>query len=192
MRTPGFCDPMMTRNIPDKAALRRQLLADRQAIPVEVRCRYDTTIGTHLLAWWEKHRPRTLGVYWPIRGEPDLRPVYEDLSARGVRLALPVVIDKEAPLAFIEWQPGAAMQKDAFGVMVPVRGDALRPEGLLVPCVGFNARHFRLGYGGGFYDRTLAVSPRPLAIGIAYSSSLAAFNADAHDVALDAVITEAP
>jgi 5-formyltetrahydrofolate cyclo-ligase len=66
----------------------------------------------------------------------------------------------------------------------------VQPQALLIPCVGFNRQRMRLGYGGGYYDRTLAASPRPLAIGIAYRGSLATFAADPYDIALDAIITE--
>jgi 5,10-methenyltetrahydrofolate synthetase len=174
-----------------KTELRRKLLADRQGIAAEVRNDWDAALGKRLIAWWEAHRVATLGVYWPIRGEPDLRPVYELLSARGVRLALPEVVENDAPLVFIEWKPGDAMSKDGFGVAIPAEGNEIRPEALLIPCVGFNGQRYRLGYGGGFYDRTLAVSPRPLAIGIAYACARAEFEADGHDMALDAVLTEA-
>jgi 5,10-methenyltetrahydrofolate synthetase len=84
------------------------------------------------------------------------------------------------------------MVKDAYGVMVPQDvSEIVTPDALLVPCVGFNAANYRLGYGGGFYDRTLAVSSRPLAVGIAYACCRAEFTGDVHDIALDDVITEA-
>lgn len=181
----------MPGTISNKAALRRTLLADRQAIAAEVRNEWNTAIGARLLTWWEARPMKTLGVYWPIRGEPDLQSAYADLVAHGVRLALPTVVDRNAPLRFIAWQPGDVMAKDAFGVSIPMAGAEVRPEALLIPCVGFNEQCFRLGYGGGFFDRTLAAVPRPLAIGIGYACGLARFDADTHDIALDAVITEA-
>lgn len=174
----------------DKALLRRTLLANRQAIPPEVRQQWDAEISMRVIAWWQAHRTPTLGVYWPIRGEPDLHPAYVELTSRDVRLALPIVAGKDAPLRFIEWRPGDPLQKDAFGVAIPVSGAEIRPHALLIPCVGFNERYYRLGYGGGFYDRTLAVPPRPRTIGVAYACARAAFDADAHDVPLDAILTE--
>lgn len=180
----------MPEAIPDKNELRRALLAERQAIDAEVRAQWDTEIADRLIAWWKAHQIRSLGVYWPIRSEPDLRPAYAELDAQGVQLALPVVVDKNAPLRFIAWKPGDKTTKDAFGVAIPVAGEEIRPEALLIPCVGFNALYYRLGYGGGFYDRTLAQSPRPRTVGVGYSCGFAAFDADSHDVALDAVITE--
>ncbi|GAB3540712.1 hypothetical protein GCM10027343_10210 [Noviherbaspirillum agri] len=147
-------------------------------------------IVARLIAWWNAHQVLTMGVYWPIRSEPDLHQAYAELTSRGIQLALPVVVDNNAPLKFIAWKPGDPTTKDAFGVAIPISGEEIRPEALLIPCVGFNALCYRLGYGGGFYDRTLAQSPRPLTIGVGYSCGFAAFDADAHDVALDAVITE--
>ena len=180
----------MPENTTQKTTLRRKLLANRQAIPPEVRIEKDMAIGQHVLAWRNAHPVGILGVYWPIRGEPDLRACYGDLAALGVRLALPVVVGKDAPLRFIEWKPGDAMTKDAFGVAIPLSGEELRPEALLIPCVGFNEQRFRLGYGGGFYDRTLACTGKPVTVGIGYECAQIRFEADAHDVPLDFLITE--
>lgn len=190
MQDQEFRPDTMPENTAQKAALRRELLANRQAIPPEVRSVKDAAIGQHVLSWCDAHPVSVLGAYWPIRGEPDLRDCYATLSAHGVRLALPVVVAKDAPLRFIEWKPGDAMTKDAFGVAIPVSGAEVQPEALLIPCVGFNERRFRLGYGGGFYDRTLACAGRPRTVGISYDCARIRFDADAHDVALDFVITE--
>jgi 5-formyltetrahydrofolate cyclo-ligase len=137
-------------------------------------------------------------VYWPIRGEPDLRPLYAALQARGVQLALPVVADagenaeegNGSPLRFVAWNPGEAMREDRFGAAAPVRQTALLPAALLIPCVGFNLLRVRLGYGGGFYDRMLAQTPRPMTLGVAYDCTAAQFDGEAHDIALDAIVTE--
>jgi 5,10-methenyltetrahydrofolate synthetase len=181
----------MSDIMPEKTVLRRTLLANRQAIAAEVRNQWDAAIGERVIDWCTRHQQRALGVYWPVRGEPDLRPAYAELAARGVQLALPVVVDKDAPLRFAVWTPGDALTKDAFGVSTPAQASAtIQPDALLIPCVGFNARNYRLGYGGGFYDRTLALEPRPLAVGIAYECSLAEFDEASHDIALDCIITE--
>jgi 5-formyltetrahydrofolate cyclo-ligase len=181
----------MTEKTSDKAELRRVLLDQRQAIPDEVRAVWNALIGTRVLSWWNANPVGVLGVYWPIRREPDLRDTYEMLAAHGVRLALPAVAAADAPLEFLAWEPGAKLEKDRFGVMVPAEGaQVVEPEALLVPCVGFNGGRMRLGYGGGFYDRTLAGSRRPLALGIAYACCRADFPGEAHDIALDEVITE--
>lgn len=181
----------MPNNTLDKAALRRVLLANRQAIAAEVRQRWDAAIGARMLAWWNANPVGRLGVYWPIRNEPDLRGLYQDLARQGVRLALPVVTARDAPLRFLGWQPGDALVRDGFGAMVPQEtADEVKPDALLIPCVGFNPGNFRLGYGGGFYDRTLAVLPRPLAVGIAYECCRAEFDVDTFDIGLDVMITE--
>ncbi|GIZ50803.1 5-formyltetrahydrofolate cyclo-ligase [Noviherbaspirillum aridicola] len=182
---PGINEDGMT-----KAALRTRLLAQRQAIPAEVRHAMDARIGAGLLAWWNRHRFGSLGVFWPIRGEPDLHSVYAQLARQGVRLALPTVAGRQSPLVFVAWEPGAPTVRDAYGVQVPAAGETVAPQALLVPCVGFNDAGFRLGYGGGFYDRTLAASPRPATAGIAYAFSRVPFAADGFDIALDTIITD--
>jgi 5-formyltetrahydrofolate cyclo-ligase len=174
-----------------KAALRKQLLALRRAVAPDMRTAWDRALCAKVLAWQLENKVETLGVYWPLRDEPDLQPAYAALAQRGVRLLLPVVVEKHTALEFAEWDIGEAMVKDAMGVAVPAD---LRmhpyPPALLVPCLGYNRHHFRLGYGGGFYDRTLARTPRPATAGIAYSCLLADFPDDAHDVALDVMLTE--
>lgn len=173
-----------------KNDLRQALLASRQAVAAEVRQEWDAVIRQRVLEWWTATRARSLGVYWPIRGEPDLRPAYEVLFGRGVQLALPLVVDKNQPLQFAAWGPSDRLVTDRYGIAVPA---APRPvhelEALLIPCVGFTTSNLRLGYGGGFYDRTLAVLPSAVAVGIAYACTRTAFPAGPHDVALHTIIT---
>jgi 5-formyltetrahydrofolate cyclo-ligase len=174
----------------DKTRLREALLRTRRALP-PAECKAATAaIANGVMRWWETHRPSSLGVYWPMRGEPDLRPLYPVLQARGVQLALPVIDGDGRPLRFLAWTPGDALNEDRFGVAVPVQQNAILPAALLVPCVGFNEQRIRLGYGGGFYDRTLAQIPRPMTLGIAYACAAAQFDGEAHDIALDMVLTE--
>ena len=176
----------------NKAALRRSLLATRYALDTDTRIQWDEAIGRRVHAWLTAHPAQVLGVYWPIQGEPDLRSVYVDLARRGISLALPVVSSKNAPLKFAAWAPDDPLMKDACGVLVPARwSEPVRPNTLLIPCVGFNAQRIRLGYGAGYYDRTLATTPRPATIGIAYTCARAAFDGAPHDIALDTIITEA-
>lgn len=176
-----------------KADLRKHLLTARRALDSATRAAWDRAIGEQVVAWWKAAQPAALGVYWPLRDEPDLHPAYAELARLGARLLLPVVVQKAAALEFAEWLPGEAMVKDQMGVAVPadLRLQAAYPPALLVPCLGFNAEGYRLGYGGGFYDRTLARhAPRPQALGIAYQCLQVPFGADVHDVALDRIITE--
>lgn len=174
-----------------KQDLRRVLLKQRQALTPVQRAQHDAALGRRLLQWCAQHPSERLGVYWPIRGEPDLRHTYAELANQGQRLALPVVMGRDAPLAFAAWAPGDALEEGEMKVPVPQAPQRwVKPDALLIPCVGFNFERLRLGYGGGFYDRTLARAPRPLAIGIAYQCSLTEFAGDAHDIALDVVLTE--
>lgn len=174
-----------------KAALRRSLALLRAGIDPAHKQQWDAAIGTQLLAWWRAQPVTAIGVYWPLRGEADLSVAYSELAENGVRLALPVVLARDAPLGFADWRPGEAMVNDEMGVAVPAELRMVaRPPALLVPCLGFNDARFRLGYGGGYYDRTLALAPRPVTLGIAYSCLAAQFPIAPHDIALDRIITE--
>jgi 5,10-methenyltetrahydrofolate synthetase len=174
-----------------KKALRKRLRETRNAVGAATRVQWDAHIGAQVVGWWRRRQMAVLGVYWPMHGEPDLRAAYAELSDAGAQLALPVVAGRAQPLAFAAWTPGEPLVADEMGVMVPAR---LRfvdlPGGLLVPCLGFNEEGYRLGYGGGFYDRTLEALPRPLTLGIAYSCQEAVFAHAAHDVPLDVIVTE--
>ncbi|WP_050476368.1 5-formyltetrahydrofolate cyclo-ligase [Herbaspirillum rhizosphaerae] len=175
----------------DKSALRTRLLAARKAMTPAARAAAEASICTRLLAWLQTQQITSIGVYHPIRQEPDLHPVYNALSVQGVHLSLPIIRGKELPLEFVRWTPGEMLVKDAMGTSVPAQGAIVQPQALLIPCLGFNAAKLRLGYGGGFYDRTLAQTPRPLAIGIAYADALVEFDGQAHDIALDLIIADA-
>ncbi|MDF2233403.1 5-formyltetrahydrofolate cyclo-ligase [Albimonas sp. CAU 1670] len=134
--------------------------------------------------------------YVPIRTEIDPRPLMAALHAAGRRLCVPVIEAAERPLRFREWTPGAEMVEGPFGAAVPAAGDWLTPAALIVPLVAFDARLRRLGYGGGFYDRTLAGlqapgGPGAYALGFAYAAQEAgALPAEPTDRPLDALVTE--
>lgn len=187
------CDPASSPPIAlqEKASLRKALLATRRALPEAVRTQWDAAIAQRLLAWCATENIAELAVYWPLHGEPDLHAAYAELTTRGVALSLPVVLEKHAPLAFTSWTPGEPMVKDGMGVAVPA-GLRLRaaPATLLVPCLGFNPEHYRLGYGGGYYDRTLEQAPRPRTLGIAYGCLQVQFASGPYDIALDHIVTE--
>ena len=174
-----------------KTALRKALRAARGALDPAIKVQWDGHIGAQVLAWWRLRQVDAVGVYWPLAGEPDLRAAYAELAKAGVRLALPVVMERDAPLSFVEWTPGEPMIPDEMGVQVPAALRFVeRPPALLVPCLGFNEAAYRLGYGGGYYDRTLAPAPRPYTLGIAYSNQQAVFSHAPHDVPLDVIVTE--
>jgi 5-formyltetrahydrofolate cyclo-ligase len=133
-----------------------------------------------------------IGFYWPFKGEYDPRPLARSLHGKGVRLALPVVAEKAKPLVFRAWWPGIPMMRGVWNIPVPASGDPVAPDVLLVPLVGFDPQRYRLGYGGGYYDRTLAASsPRPRVIGVGFElSRIATIHPQPHDIAMDLIITE--
>lgn len=173
-----------------KAAIRCTMLHGRAGLGASARASRDAAIACHLHAWLRQFPVPMLGVYWPIRGEPDLRPLYDVLVAAGVQLALPKVSKRQSPLQFLAWTPGEAMVVDRHGIAIPAQAAPVWPQALLIACVAFDARGFRLGYGGGFYDRTLAHNPQPTAIGIAYGCAKTDFPVAQHDIAMHLVITE--
>jgi 5-formyltetrahydrofolate cyclo-ligase len=190
-RIPRGDDAVAALPASEKAMLRSALLAARRALDPAMRRAWDEAICAGVLTWWRGAGAPALGVYWPLRGEPELHAAYAALAQQGAALALPVVLQADAPLAFTAWTPGEAMVKDAMGVAVPAALRLVeRPPALLVPCLGFNAAGYRLGYGGGYYDRTLAAAPRPFTVGVAYSCLAAQFASAPHDVALDLILTE--
>ncbi len=172
---------------------RAELLARRNAVPVAQRRQWMDAITKRLLDAFPTLRGMVIGCYWPINGEFDPRPAAREWRRHGARIALPVVVDRRAPLRFLEWWPGAPMTKGVWDIPVPDGTDVLEPQALLVPPVGFDAAGYRLGYGGGFYDRTLAaMRPRPLAIGVGYElSRMPTIRPQPFDIALDFVVTEA-
>lgn len=146
----------------------------------------------HLAAYLEPFAGRVLAGYLPIRTEIDPGPV---LAAWTGPVALPVVQAPRRPLLFRAWRPGAPLVRGTFGVSVPETGQLIVPQVLIVPLLAFDGRGYRLGYGGGFYDRTLAAlrgAGRPVnAVGFAYAAQRAeGLPTDATDARLDAMVTE--
>ena len=136
--------------------------------------------------------PKVIGAYWPIRGEYDCRPLLSALHKQGLKLGLPAVIAKNAPLEFHAWKPGDLMQEGAFNISQPSQAVVVIPDCLLIPVVAFDARNYRLGYGAGFYDRTLAqMNLKPVTIGTAFAfQRLDDIRPHAFDLALDYIVTE--
>jgi 5,10-methenyltetrahydrofolate synthetase len=175
-----------------KANLRKELLARRQAVSVADRKAWNKAITQHLTDGFPQLADMTIGIYWPYQGEFDPRHAVRHFRDRGARTALPEVVRKAEPLRFRHWHPGVPMTKGVYDIPVPVGTDVVVPQVLIMPPVGFDAAGYRLGYGGGFYDRTLAsISPRPLAIGVAYElSRLPTIHPQEFDLAMDYVVTE--
>lgn len=134
---------------------------------------------------------RAVSGTWPLPGELDLRPLLAALHARGQMVLLPETTPRGTPLVFRRWAPGAVIVPGRFGTLHP-DAEVASPDLLLVPLLAFDARLMRLGYGGGYYDRTLAGLPGCRAIGFAYArQQVASIPAGPFDVPLDAIVTEA-
>jgi len=133
---------------------------------------------------------RIVSSYWPFRGEPDLRNWGIRLIERGGRVALPIVIRKDGPLEFRVWSPGEPLERCVWNILVPARGPAVQPD-VVAPVVGFDSENYRLGYGDGFFDRTLAaMAIKPMILGVGYADSkLATIYPQPHDIPMDAIIT---
>ena len=171
--------------------LRKHLLQLRRETSLSIRQTWDLQIATHLRQQIQALSPRSVGIYWPIKAEPNLQACFQQLHADGVQLALPIVTGPAQALKFVSWAPEDAMDEDAYGIPIPrERTVAIQPDLLVIPCVGFNLQGFRLGYGGGFYDRTLAAMPKVSSIGVAYQISQSDFPLDKYDLPLGQIITE--
>lgn len=134
-----------------------------------------------------------IGFCWPFKGEVDLRHVVRGALASGAEAALPVVVERAQPLEFWSWRPHMPMQRGIWNIPTPAERRVVHPTLLLVPLVGFDAAGYRLGYGGGYFDRTLAIAaPRPMTVGVGYElGRLETIRPQPHDIPLDAIVTEA-
>ena len=140
----------------------------------------------------ERRPCRTLGFYWPIKGEFDLRSWAQRFSARKrCELALPVVVAEQAPVEYWRWRPGEPMVRGFWGIMVPEKQEKLVPDIVIAPLVGF-ADLYRLGHGGGYFDRTLAaIQPKPLAVGVGIEAGrVTGFTPQVHDIPMDLIVTQ--
>jgi 5,10-methenyltetrahydrofolate synthetase len=195
---PLAVDPEQARDVARwRKAERTRLRAMRQRLGVAEREAAGRALAAHLRAFLRDRAPdggaTILSAYWPIKGEPDLRPLMAELHAAGVSVALPLVETKAAPLVFRRWTPATRMVRGDWNIPVPPPdAPAVAPAIVLAPLVGWDGEGFRLGYGGGYFDRTLAaLSPRPFAIGVGFQAArLATIYPQPHDIRLDAIVTE--
>ena len=174
-----------------RRAKRRDMVARRAALSAGEHDGLSARIVEHVLAALPV--PRIVAFCWPIKHEPDVRAVVERWTASGAMAALPVVVAEDAPLAFRVWTKETRLEPDRYGIPTPMAGDFVLPDLILLPLNGFDAAGYRLGYGGGYFDRTLAaLSPRPLAVGVGFEiNRLDSIRPESHDQRLDWIVTEA-
>lgn len=174
-----------------RKAARQRLLEERSALTADYRAEQALAIAAALELILADLPSITLSLYWPIRGEPDLRTWMTTLSENGVRIALPVAIALGQALEFREWRPHCRLARGLWKIPYPADGAEVVPTVTIAPLVGFDRECYRLGYGGGFFDRTLAhLAPRPLAIGIGYPSAvLPTIFPQPHDIPMDWIVT---
>lgn len=189
--------PPSAEHAPDhgvfRAALRREKLAARLALDPAAHAALSAGLEQHLAALLSPLQPQILAFCAPVRGEFDARPLVSRLIDRGWQAAMPVVTAADAPMSFHAWTPSSEMGADRYGIPIPQDGAVLIPDIVLLPLVAFDAQGFRLGYGGGCFDRTLAAMvPRPQAIGVGFElGQVPDIRPQPHDIGLDAVVTEA-
>ncbi|MDR2839480.1 MAG: 5-formyltetrahydrofolate cyclo-ligase [Azonexus sp.] len=181
---------MSEDNTARKRLLRRNMVARRTALTADEHAALSARIVEHLRA--ALRPPQIVAFCWPIKREPDVRAIVDHWRQHGSRAALPVVVGEAQPLAFREWRPATPLANDRYGIPTPAAGDWLTPDLILLPLNGFDAAGYRLGYGGGYFDRTLAaLSPRPLAVGVGFEiNRLPSIQPEAHDQRLDWIVTE--
>jgi 5-formyltetrahydrofolate cyclo-ligase len=176
-----------------RKAERERLIDERLAMTSEARTAAGAAIGAALETRLPPGSVALVGAWWPIRGEYNPLGYLRRVVDVGAAAALPAVIAPGAPLEYRPWTTKARMEPGRWDTLHPRDGPAVSPAAILIPLVGFDAAGHRLGYGGGFYDRTLAaLSPRPLAIGVGFEAGrLASIEPADHDQPMDVIVTEA-
>ena len=171
---------------------RKQLIVARETLSEVTHQQWSQTISDLLKQGFPKLQKMNIGIYWPFRGEYDPRSTALYFMRHGATLALPEIVGKDKPLCFREWRPDTPLKNGAYGIPVPIEARAVRVDAIIIPVVGFDQHGYRLGYGSGYFDRTLATyHPQPLTIGIAFEMQrLENVYAQPHDIALHYIVTE--
>jgi 5-formyltetrahydrofolate cyclo-ligase len=181
-----------------KKALRAALIEQRNQLP-DRQVRED--LLQRVMRIWLVGRPEiVIGAYWPIKGEFDPLPALHRWKEDGElldqpqprRIGLPVVNKETRTMTFHAWYPGCPMEEDAYGIPKPKDTEVIVPTLVFAPCVGYGPGGFRLGYGGGFYDRMLAsLSPKPFSVGLGFGMGfLSELEPEPHDMPLDAILND--
>lgn len=175
--------------------LRDAAIRAREQLGAEQRAPLEAAVQAHVAALLERLEVSSLAFCWPYRGEPDLRPVVQHWldAAPGRQAALPVMLAPARPLTFRRWTPASPMVPDMHGIFIPADGAELQPELLLIPLNAFDAAGYRLGYGGGYFDRTLAArSPAPRTVGVGFElGRVDTTHPQPHDHPMHWIVTEA-
>lgn len=176
-----------------RRAVRQRLLEARTTMPLEEHQAKSAAVVGLLTAEFPWIRTRRVGIYWPYRREISLLGLADRILEEGGAVSLPVVVEKGRPVQFRNWRPGDPLSRDSHGIAFPREGAAVAPDVLIVALVGFDAGAFRLGYGSGYYDRTLAAAdPRPTTIGVGFElMRLETIRPQPHDIPMDFIVTEA-
>lgn len=171
---------------------RAEFISRRVEIDAATRLSWNRRIDEHLAQGFPLLAGMVIGFCWPYKGEYDARFVIKRFRDLGAMSALPAVIAKKTPLEFRHWRPGFAMFSGAYGIPVPEASEIMIPDALIVPMIAFDDEGYRLGYGGGYFDITLAaICPRPIAIGVCYDAfKLQTLDPQPHDIRMDFVVTE--
>jgi 5-formyltetrahydrofolate cyclo-ligase len=175
-----------------RKAERARLIAARESLAPATREVARQRIDAHLWHSFPDLATATLAFCWPIRGEYDARRLAQRLRECGAVTALPVVVAPRQPLAFREWHPGVALASGPLGIPYPVGSDHVVPTAALLPMNGWDEAGYRLGYGGGFFDRTLAsLATKPVVIGVSYElARMQTIRPQSWDIPMDWVVTE--
>lgn len=184
-----------------KAQWRQQLLQAR--LRLEDRLARNDALQRVMRVWLVERPDEVIGAYWPIKGEFDPLPALFRWQEAGMeadalaasrrrKIGLPVINKATRTMTFHRWYPGCPMEEDAYGIPKPKDTEIVEPTLLFVPCLGYGPGGYRLGYGGGFYDRTLnELKPRPFTVGLSYSIGfLPDLEPEPHDIPLDAVLND--
>jgi 5-formyltetrahydrofolate cyclo-ligase len=174
-----------------RKAERERLISARLELSADYRAAQTSAIARDLSQLMLSVSDAVVSVYWPIKAEPDLRAWMNVISQRGVRIALPVAIALGQPLMFREWRPNARMARGLWKIPYPADGAEIVPSVVIAPLVGFDKNCFRLGYGGGFFDRTLArFAASPMVIGVGYAGAqIPTIYPQPYDIPMDWIVT---
>lgn len=175
-----------------RSALRQAKIAARLALPVAEHQQASSQILSHLDGLLRPRPPGVIAFCWPVRAEVDCRPLVTQLINVGWQAAMPTVVNRAAPMEYRAWSPDTPMSTDPHGIPVPATTHCVIPDVLLLPLVACDPNGYRLGYGGGYFDRTLAHNvPRPLLVGVGFELAMvASIHPASHDIPLDIIVTE--